>query len=383
MKNLCILGCTGSIGCNVVEIVRRFPDRYRAIVLAAGDNVDLLCEQIVLLKPLVVILRTEAGALALKKSGFAQGIEILYGDAGYVAAATHPEVDTVVAAIVGAAGLLPTMAAVDAGKTLALANKESLVVAGGLLMPLARQRGVDILPVDSEHSAVFQCLSGQRERDVAKLLLTASGGPFRTRHKSSFKDIRPEDALAHPTWNMGKKISIDSATLMNKGLEVIEAMHLFSVPVEKIDVVVHPQSIVHSMVAFCDGTVMAQMGIPDMKGAIALALSWPDRLPLNLPLPDFSDLDMRMEAPDLERFPCLGLAFDAAREGGIFPAVLNAANEVAVDAFLQGRIPFTRISELIAETLMRTENRNVKDLEDLLQADAGARQTALSLICSF
>ncbi|TWI77423.1 1-deoxy-D-xylulose 5-phosphate reductoisomerase [Desulfobotulus alkaliphilus] len=382
MKNLCILGCTGSIGRNVVEIVRRFPDRYRALVLAAGDNVDLLSEQMALLKPRVVVLRTEAGALALQRSGAAHGVEVLYGDAGYIAAATHTEVDTVVAAIVGAAGLLPTMAAVDAGKTLALANKESLVVAGGLLMPLARERGVDILPVDSEHSAVFQCLAGQRGGDVAKLLLTASGGPFRTRHKSSFDDIRPEDALAHPTWNMGRKISIDSATLMNKGLEVIEAMHLFSVPVEKIDVVVHPQSIVHSMVAFCDGTVMAQMGIPDMKGAIALALSWPERLPLNLPLPDFSALDMRMEAPDLERFPCLGLAFDAAREGGVFPAVLNAANEVAVEAFLQGRIPFPRISGLIAETLMATENHRVKDLEDLLQADANARQTALSLIRS-
>jgi 1-deoxy-D-xylulose-5-phosphate reductoisomerase len=326
------------------------------------------------------VVRTEAHVRELQKLVPAGGCEILWGDEGYAAAATHPEVDTVVSAIVGAAGLLPTVAAVRAGKTLALANKESLVMAGDLLMSLAKEKGVDILPVDSEHSAIFQCLAGQRKRDVSSLLLTASGGPFRNLDKAAFARIRPEDALAHPTWSMGRKISIDSATLMNKGLEVIEAMHLFAMPVEKISVVVHPQSVVHSMVAFCDGAVMAQMGIPDMKGAIALALSWPERLPLKMDLPDFSNLNLRMEAPDLERFPCLGLAFEAAREGGIFPTALNAANEVAVEAFLQGRISFSRIAALISETLMRTENHGAEDLDCILGADARARSLAESLV---
>jgi 1-deoxy-D-xylulose-5-phosphate reductoisomerase len=380
MKKIAVLGSTGSIGRNVVEILKAFPDRYRAFALAAGGNVDLLARQMAFLHPEVVVVRTEAHVRELQKLVPAGGCEILWGDEGYAAAATHPEVDTVVSAIVGAAGLLPTVAAVRAGKTLALANKESLVMAGDLLMSLAKEKGVDILPVDSEHSAIFQCLAGQRKRDVSSLLLTASGGPFRNLDKAAFARIRPEDALAHPTWSMGRKISIDSATLMNKGLEVIEAMHLFAMPVEKISVVVHPQSVVHSMVAFCDGAVMAQMGIPDMKGAIALALSWPERLPLKMDLPDFSNLNLRMEAPDLERFPCLGLAFEAAREGGIFPTALNAANEVAVEAFLQGRISFSRIAALISETLMRTENHGAEDLDCILGADARARSLAESLV---
>ena len=380
MKKIAVLGSTGSIGRNVVEILKAFPDRYRAFALAAGGNVDLLARQMAFLHPEVVVVRTEAHVRELQKLVPAGGCEILWGDEGYAAAATHPEVDTVVSAIVGAAGLLPTVAAVRAGKTLALANKESLVMAGDLLMSLAKEKGVDILPVDSEHSAIFQCLAGQRKRDVASLLLTASGGPFRNLDKAAFARIRPEDALAHPTWSMGRKISIDSATLMNKGLEVIEAMHLFAMPVEKISVVVHPQSVVHSMVAFCDGAVMAQMGIPDMKGAIALALSWPERLPLKMDLPDFSNLNLRMEAPDLERFPCLGLAFEAAREGGIFPTALNAANEVAVEAFLQGRISFSRIAALISETLMRTENHGAEDLDCILGADARARSLAESRV---
>lgn len=380
MKNIAVLGSTGSIGRNVVEIIQAFPERYRALVLAAGDNVPLLAEQMRLLHPERVVLRTEAHVRQLQALTDTRGVDLLFGKAGYEAAATDPGVDTVVSAIVGSAGLLPTVAAVRAGKTLALANKESLVMAGDLLMPLAKETGGAILPVDSEHSAIFQCLSGQRMEDVGKLLLTASGGPFRCRDGKTFAAIRPEDALAHPTWSMGRKISIDSATLMNKGLEVIEAMHLFSVPVEKIGVVVHPQSVVHSMVAFCDGTVMAQMGIPDMKGAIALALSWPERLPLRMELPDFSNLNLRMEAPDLERFPCLGLAFEAAREGGVFPAVLNAANEVAVEAFLQGRTGFTRIAEIIHETLMRTENQKIRDMDDVLGADARARSLAETLV---
>lgn len=376
MKSISVLGSTGSIGCNVVEILSRFPDRYRAVALAGATNVSLLSEQIRKLRPELAVVLTQEHAKALAPLVSDCSVEILWGEAGYLAAASHNEADTVVSAIVGGAGLGPTVAAVDAGKTLAIANKESLVMAGDLVIPLARERKVDILPVDSEHSAIFQCLSGQRTEDVATLLLTASGGPFRNLPAASFAAILPEDALAHPTWSMGQKISIDSATLMNKGLEVIEAMHLFGVSADTIEVVVHPQSIVHSMVAFCDGTVMAQMGIPDMKGAIALALSWPERLPLDLPLPGFSALDLRFEAPDLTRFPCLGLAFSAAREKGILPAVMNGANEVAVQAFLDKKIRFTQIAELIEETMLQTENGPATDIETILAADRMARKTA-------
>lgn len=380
MKKIAILGSTGSIGRNTVEILKQFPDSYRAVALAAGENTELLAEQVRLLRPELAVVRTQKLALDLKNRLQGIKVHILHGEEGYQACAAHPEADTVVSAIVGSAGLLPTLAGLEAGKNIALANKESLVMAGDLLMPLARKNHRSILPVDSEHSAIFQCLAGQRKQDVASLILTASGGPFLHLPEEDFAGIRPEDALSHPTWKMGKKISIDSASLMNKGLEVIEAMHLFGMPPEKIRVVVHPQSIIHSMVAFRDGAVMAQMGIPDMKGAIALALSWPERLPLNTALPDFSNLDLHMEDPDLGRFPALKIAFDVAGHGGIYPAVMNAANEVAVKAFLCERLSFVKMAALISETLNQTENRPVSDLETLLDADTRARLLSEKLL---
>lgn len=380
MKKIAILGSTGSIGRSTVEILKRFPDSCKAVALAAGDNTELLCEQAKVLRPEILVVRTDALAKDLEKRLGKNKAQILYGEDGYRACATHAEADIVVSAIVGAAGLLPTFAALEAGKNLALANKESLVMAGDLIMPLAKEKGLDILPVDSEHSAIFQCLAGQRKTDVASLILTASGGPFLRLPKEDFSKIDLEQALSHPTWNMGKKISIDSATLMNKGLEVIEAMHLFDMPASKIRVVVHPQSIIHSMVAFRDGSVMAQMGIPDMKGAIGLALSWPERLPLETSLPDFSNLDLHLEDPDLERFPALKTAFEVAEEGGIFPCVMNAANEIAVNAFLEKRLSFDKMAALVAETLFKTENIKIHSIETLLEADEKARLLAATLL---
>jgi 1-deoxy-D-xylulose-5-phosphate reductoisomerase len=282
---------------------------------------------------------------------------------------------------VGAAGLSPTVDAIAAGKEIALANKETLVMAGDIVMALAREKGARILPVDSEHSAIFQCLSGQEKKDVVKIFLTASGGPFLDRPAETFGDIVPADALDHPTWEMGEKISIDSATLMNKGLEVIEAKHLFEIPEDRIEVIIHPQSLVHSMVSFQDGSVLAQLGVPDMKSAIAYALACPERLPLQQASPDFAaigSLDFRQ--PDVEKFPCLALAYKAGRTGGTLPAVMNAANEIAVQAFLSGRIPFGRIPEVIAETMGRHTIDKAPDLSDIKQADSWARQEAERLI---
>jgi 1-deoxy-D-xylulose-5-phosphate reductoisomerase len=302
---------------------------------------------------------------------------IEWGKAGYTAAATHEDVDMVLAAMVGAAGLMPTMAAIEAGKDIALANKETLVMAGRIVMGLAAEKGVRIFPVDSEHSAIFQCLSGQRREDLEKIIITASGGPFVHRPFSEFASIRPEDALNHPTWAMGKKISIDSSTLMNKGLEVLEAHHLFGVSIDRIEVVIHPQSVLHSMVSYRDGAVMAQLSVPDMKGAIAYALSYPERLPLNQPSLYFDRIGvLNFEKPDTERFPCLGLAYAACKAGGSMPAVLNAANEVAVESFLNANIGFLDIPEIIQKTL--AEHRIISDpeLTDILAADRWARERA-------
>jgi 1-deoxy-D-xylulose-5-phosphate reductoisomerase len=283
----------------------------------------------------------------------------------------------VVSAIVGAAGLLPTLAAIDAGKHIALANKETLVMAGDIVMQRAKEKNVIILPVDSEHSAIFQSLAGNRKRDLQKILLTASGGPFRNLPADQFKSITPEKALAHPTWEMGDKISIDSASLMNKGLEVIEAKYLFDVPHQKIEVVIHPQSIIHSMVAYIDGSVIAQMGTPDMKGAIAYALSHPERLPLDLTLPDFAGIGaLTFETPDMEKFPCLAHAFSACEAGGTLPCVLNAANEVAVDAFLNKRIGFTQIPEVIDYTMGKHNVISVPEIDEILLTDQWARKSA-------
>ena len=382
MKNLSILGSTGSIGRSTLQIVEQFPDRFNVSVLAAHSNVELLAEQIQRFQPelAVVFDRQRAGQLKdrLPESGRP---DIRWSTDGYQMAASLDGVDTVVTAVVGSAGLLPTLAAIDAGKDIALANKETLVMAGELVMERARQKNVSILPVDSEHSAIFQCLAGNRHQDLHRILLTASGGPFLDKPSELFDKITPDDALRHPNWQMGPKITIDSATLMNKGLEVIEAKWLFGTPLEQIEVVIHPQSIVHSMVAFCDGSVIAQLGIPDMKGAIAYALSHPQRLPLGQALPDFaSGSTLAFRQPDLEKFPCLALAMDAAARGGTLPAVLNAANEIAVGAFLDNRLRFSDIPAVIGQVMQQHEVADSPGLEQLLEADRWARQKAGQLI---
>ncbi len=374
MKYLSILGSTGSIGRNTLNIVKMFPERFAVSALAAKENTALLAEQIGQFSPEIAVVFDEQRAVELKKRLPARTrVEILYGEEGYQAAATHG--DMVVTAVVGASGLLPTLAAIDAGKDIALANKETLVMAGEIVMKRAADKGIKILPVDSEHSAIFQCLSGQRREDMDKILLTASGGPFLNRPKQDFDHIKPEDALRHPTWQMGKKISIDSATLMNKGLEVIEAKWLFDVSQDQIEVVVHPQSIIHSMVSYKDGSVIAQLGIPDMKGAIAYALSWPERLPLKQPVPDFAAIGgLTFQKPDIDRFPCLGLAFKACEQGGTLPAVLNAANEAAVYAFLDRRISFPDIPAMIEKVMERHTVVKNPSLADILEADKWARE---------
>ena len=379
--SLCILGSTGSIGTNAVEIVRRFPERFDIRCLAARTSIDALSRQIVEFSPAVAAVQDAdtAGRLeAMLPSGCRT--EVVYGEDGYCRAAAEAGVDTVVTAVVGAAGLKPTLAAIDAGKTIALANKETLVMAGELVMTMARDTGVSIVPVDSEHSAIFQCIRGNRPEDIDRILLTASGGPFRETPAEAFAGVTRADALNHPNWSMGPKITIDSATMMNKGLEVIEACHLFAVPLERIEVVVHPQSIVHSMVAYVDGSVIAQMGVPDMKGAIAYSLSYPERLPIGLPAPDFPELaSLHFEAPDMKTFSCLALAFQAARQGATFPAVLNAANEIAVQAFLDERIAFTGISDIVRRTLDAHEPAASMTLESILSADDWARHFAAAL----
>ncbi len=382
LKLLSILGSTGSIGCNVLKIVEFFPERFTVKALAAANNVALLAKQIERFRPEIAVVLDEKKALELKKILPAgTGVEILYGEDGYRTAAAHGSVDMVVVAIVGAAGLIPTLTAIEAGKTIALANKETLVMAGEIVMKMADEKGVKILPVDSEHSAIFQCLAGHRKKDLSKILLTASGGPFLNRPASEFAKIKPKDALNHPTWQMGEKISIDSATLMNKGLEVIEAKHLFGVSHDIIEVLIHPQSVVHSMVAYRDGAVIAQLGIPDMKGAIAYAMSYPERLPLNQPIPDFVNIGaLTFQQPDLEKFPCLALAYKACETGGTLPATLNAANEVAVHAFLKQRISFVKIPEVISNTMERHSVVANPALSDIMEADKWAREMAGKMV---
>ncbi len=385
MKRISLLGSTGSIGRNTLNIVNMFPQQFSLSALAAKSNVTLLAEQIERFAPEVAVVYDEIAAGDLKARLPANSrVEVLWGEEGYCAAARHESADTTVTAVVGAAGLVPTLAAIEAGKTIALANKETLVMAGEIVMRKAAEKNISILPVDSEHSAIFQCLQGQRRDDVHRILLTASGGPFLDRPADDFTNITIDDALDHPNWEMGRKITIDSATLMNKGLEVIEAKHLFGLSREMIEVVVHPQSIIHSMVAYQDGSVMAQLGVPDMKTAIAYALSYPQRLPLNQPLPDFSGRQaLTFQTPDLEKFPCLALAFKACEAGGTLPAVLNAANEVAVHAFLDQKISFIAIADVIAEIMQVHSAIENPELSDILAADRWARQEALRLIADF
>ncbi|NVM21893.1 MAG: 1-deoxy-D-xylulose-5-phosphate reductoisomerase [Desulfobacterales bacterium] len=378
MKRLAILGSTGSIGRNVLRIVEEFPDRFSVAALAAGRNIDLLYEQLRRFSPQVAVVLDDVLAHRLEQRLVpADNVEILHGEDGYKAAATLSSADLVVSAMVGSAGLLPTLAAVENGKAVALANKESLVMAGELLMRTARERGVPIIPIDSEHNAIFQSLAGHRRKDLKQILLTASGGPFLDKPVEELDNVSPEIALRHPTWDMGPKITIDSATLMNKGLEAIEARWLFDVPVDLIRVVIHPESVIHSMVVYRDGSVIAELALPDMRVPIAYALSYPERLPLGVSAPDFVDLGaLTFRAPDLEKFPCLALAIEACRRGETFPTVLNAANEVSVHAFLNHRIGFRRIAEIVQETMGKHEPVCNPGLSDILSADAWARRTA-------
>lgn len=381
-RRIGILGSTGSIGKSTLAVLERFPERFSVKALTAGVNIGLFASQIEKFKPDLAVVYDESSACSLREKLTGDtGTRILSGDEGYRMAAEYEDLDMVVSAMVGSAGLMPTLAAISAGKDIALANKEVLVMAGDLVIREAAARGVRILPVDSEHSAVFQCISGNRQDDIDRILLTASGGPFLDRAGEDFEKITPADALAHPTWQMGDKITIDSATLMNKGLEVIEAAHLFGLGAARIEVVIHPQSIVHSMVAFCDGSVMAQMGMPDMKAAIAYALSCPERLQLGLCAPDFAELgSLTFKAPDFGKFPCLALAYRSCETGGTMPAVLNAANEVAVSAFLRGETDFNRIPAIIEGTMNQHSPVMDPGIGDVLEADLSARKTAESMM---
>ncbi len=382
MKNLSILGSTGSIGCNVLKIVEMFPERFAVKALAAKRNISLLSGQIERFHPEIAVVYDASTAVDLQNMlPPGAGVEVLYGEDGYKTAAAYPSVDMAVVSFVGASGLMPTLAAIEAGKNIALANKEALVMAGEIVVKKAAVNGSKILPIDSEHSAIFQCISGNRPEDLDKIFLTASGGPFLNLPRNEFGSVKPEDALNHPTWRMDKKISVDSATLMNKGLEIIEAKRLFGISQKMIEVVIHPQSVIHSMVSFKDGTVMAQLGIPDMKGAIAYALSYPERLGLEQPLPDFVSIGaLTFEKPDFEKFPCLALAYQACETDGTLPAVLNAANEAAVQGFLEKRISFLKIPEVIRETMDRHTVIADPTLQDILRADQWAREQAQALI---
>jgi 1-deoxy-D-xylulose-5-phosphate reductoisomerase len=384
MKGLVVLGSTGSIGENTLDVAARHPERYRIVALAARANHDALFAQCQRCRPDYAALLDRAAAAKLTARLTAAGLptRVLAGPDALTAVATLPEAELVMAAIVGAAGLAPTLAAAAAGKQLLLANKEALVLAGPLLIDAARASGARILPIDSEHNAIFQCLppaaaAGQAAPGVARILLTASGGPFLQTRREELANVTPEQAVAHPNWRMGPKISVDSATLMNKGLELIEACHLFAVAPDRVRVIIHPQSIVHSLVEFDDGSVLAQMSQPDMRVPIAHALGWPDRIASGVPSLDLVRVGrLSFEMPDLERFPCLSLAEQAARAGGTAPAVLSAANEVAVAAFLGRRLNFGGIAGVIESVLQQHQTGPVASLDDALAADAWARERA-------
>ena len=371
MKNITILGSTGSIGTQTLEIVEAYPEKLKVVALAAGNSVDKMEEQIRKFKPMYAVMWTDEAAASLKQKVADLDVKILSGMDGLITISTLPETDAVVTAIVGMIGIRPTIAAIKAGKEIDLANKETLVTAGHIIMPLAKEMGVKILPVDSEHSAIFQSLQGEKKEQIKKILLTASGGPFRGRKKEELTNIQVEDALKHPNWSMGRKITIDSATMVNKGLEVMEAGWLFDVGPEKIQVVVHPQSIIHSMVEYMDGAVIGQMGIPDMKLPIQYALFYPDRFPMNQPELDFYQLQkMTFEEPDLDTFEGLKLAYQAFREGGSVPTVYNAANEKAVSLFLDRKIAFLQIPEIIGLAMEQHKKISNPTVEEILATEA-------------
>jgi 1-deoxy-D-xylulose-5-phosphate reductoisomerase len=375
MKRITILGSTGSIGKNALEVISRFPDRFEVAYLSARANILLLAEQAKRFRPKAVVVMDEANEKELRGLLAGELIEVMSGEEALCEISRTSDTDFVIGSVVGFAGLKPTVEALKAGKDIGLANKETLVVGGELITALVKKHGVKLLPIDSEHSAIFQCIVGEPSEHIDKLILTASGGPFRTWSKDRFQEITVADALNHPNWKMGSKITIDSSTLMNKGLEVIEAKWLFDIDFDRIEVVVHPQSIIHSMVEFKDGSVKAQLGVPDMKIPIQYALTYPQRLYADyerLNWKNISKLDF--ETPDTGKFRCLALAYEAGRKGGSYPAVMNAANEVAVELFLNERIPFVKIPELIEDALDEHKNVPVTSVDDLIAVDAETRR---------
>jgi 1-deoxy-D-xylulose-5-phosphate reductoisomerase len=381
MKTIVILGSTGSIGTNTLDIVDRFPTEFRVAGLTAGSNDELLETQIRRFKPRIVALSDPSAATRLRERCLDLSVEILAGQEGLVQVASATEADMVVSAIVGGAGLVPTLAAIRSKKHIALANKEPMVMAGKLMQEEARRYGIRIFPVDSEHSAIFQSLEGHRITDVRRVILTASGGALWTLTKDELQGVSPERALQHPNWKMGAKITIDSATLMNKGLEVVEARWLFDLPESRIDVMIHRESIIHSLVEYEDRSMIAQLGLPDMRTPISYAMRYPERLPLDLPSLDLTEIGtLTFCKPDHDRFPCLALGYESLKIGGTMPAVMNAANEVAVEAFLQGGIHFTDISDIIRSTMLAHTPREVESIEAALDADRWAREKAGSLV---
>jgi len=380
MKSISILGSTGSIGVNTLRVVEHLQNDFRVVALGAGGNFEILADQVRRFQPELVAVKDEASAESLLRALHGRGAtppRIELNEKGLVAVATHAEAETVVSATVGAVGFVPTLRAIEAGKRIALANKETLVMAGELMTTAAEKNGAEILPVDSEHNALHQCLRGEQHSEVKRLILTASGGPFRTKSKADIENATIEEALNHPNWKMGAKITIDCATLMNKGLEVIEAHWLFGFPAEQISVIVHPQSVIHSMIELVDGSIMAQLGVTDMKHAIQYALTYPVRQQNCLEPLDFTKVtSLTFEPPDLERFPCLGLAYRALQAGGTLPAVLNAANEISVQAFLDGQIRLSKIARINQAVMDLHANKQASSLETILAADKWARETA-------
>jgi len=381
-QGICILGSTGTIGVNTLDVINRHAEKYNVVALTANQSDEKLFQQCVEFNPQYAVLMNEDAAIRLKSRLEAADVntEVLCGVGSLEKVAGLDEVDQVMAAIVGAAGLLPTLAAARAGKRILLANKEALVMSGDLFIKEVIENDAELLPIDSEHNAIFQCMpthfeAGLEKAGVNKILLTASGGPFRMRSIDTLQDVTPEEAVAHPNWVMGQKISVDSATMMNKGLEVIEACWLFSTRPSMIQVVLHPQSIIHSMVSYTDGSVLAQMGNPDMRTPIAHAMAWPERMPSGVePLDIFDVAKLEFEKPDFNRFPCLAMAYEALNEGGTATTILNAANEIAVDAFLNKQLSFTNISKVIEKTLENTTKVEADNLQMILQADSQARQ---------
>jgi 1-deoxy-D-xylulose-5-phosphate reductoisomerase len=381
MKSIVILGSTGSIGTNTLDIVERLPGEFRVVGLTAGKNDEMLAEQVRRFRPQAVAMSTEAAAVRLRARCSGLPTEIVSGQEGLARVASLPDAELVMSAIVGGAGLVPTLAAIRCRKHIALANKEPMVMAGQLMQEEARRAGVRIFPVDSEHSAIFQSLEGHRIKDVRRLILTASGGALWNLPKEALHDVTPERALQHPNWKMGAKITIDSATLMNKGLEVVEARWLFDIPESRIDVLIHRESIIHSLVEYEDRSMISQLGLPDMRTPISYAMRYPDRLPLDLPSLDLAEIGtLTFCKPDHDRFPCLRLGYESLRIGGTMPAAMNAANEIAVDAFLNGGIRFTDISDIIQSTMQAHTPKPVVSVEAALEADRWAREKADSLV---